>query len=157
MSETTISSQNYRERCLEEKGEQCRKCGATEGIIVHHIDGDRSNNRLENLLPLCWSCHQKVHRCADGFEELYDQLQSPDYGPSSEAAFSSEETEKTTVYGTEETLHEYRASLSMAKGMAMIKYDLENVKDRELHNAALQVGSENVVDIVERIVAEREK
>lgn len=27
---------------------------------VHHIDGDRSNNKLENLLLLCPSCHKKA-------------------------------------------------------------------------------------------------
>jgi len=27
---------------------------------VHHIDGDRSNNNLENLLLLCPSCHKKA-------------------------------------------------------------------------------------------------
>ncbi|MEE9379670.1 MAG: HNH endonuclease [Candidatus Lokiarchaeia archaeon] len=27
---------------------------------VHHVDGDRSNNELENLLLLCPSCHKKA-------------------------------------------------------------------------------------------------
>jgi 5-methylcytosine-specific restriction endonuclease McrA len=27
---------------------------------VHHIDGDRSNNKLENLVLLCPSCHKKA-------------------------------------------------------------------------------------------------
>ena len=27
---------------------------------VHHIDGDRSNNKLENLILLCPSCHKKA-------------------------------------------------------------------------------------------------
>ncbi|GAG75394.1 unnamed protein product [marine sediment metagenome] len=27
---------------------------------VHHVDGDRSNNKLENLILLCPSCHKKA-------------------------------------------------------------------------------------------------
>ena len=27
---------------------------------VHHIDGNRNNNNLENLLLLCPSCHKKA-------------------------------------------------------------------------------------------------
>ena len=27
---------------------------------VHHVDGDRSNNKLENLLLLCPSCHKRM-------------------------------------------------------------------------------------------------
>jgi 5-methylcytosine-specific restriction endonuclease McrA len=51
----------YRDKCLKAKGEQCVECGATEDIEVHHVDGDRLNNRLENLVPLCHGCHVKVH------------------------------------------------------------------------------------------------
>jgi hypothetical protein len=28
---------------------------------VHHADGDETNDAIENLVPLCPSCHQKVH------------------------------------------------------------------------------------------------
>lgn len=27
---------------------------------IHHIDGDRTNNNLENLILLCYSCHRKA-------------------------------------------------------------------------------------------------
>lgn len=29
--------------------------------IIHHIDCDRSNNNISNLLLLCRSCHSKLH------------------------------------------------------------------------------------------------
>jgi len=28
---------------------------------IHHTDLDKNNNELLNLLPLCWSCHSRVH------------------------------------------------------------------------------------------------
>lgn len=30
---------------------------------VHHIDHDRNNNTIDNLILLCKSCHQKEHSC----------------------------------------------------------------------------------------------
>lgn len=52
---------NYRERALDEHGEECHVCGRGENIVVHHRDGNRANNELENLVPLCRTCHAKVH------------------------------------------------------------------------------------------------
>lgn len=51
----------YREKCLNEKGESCEVCGTDENIVVHHIDGDRENNDLENLAPVCLNCHHAIH------------------------------------------------------------------------------------------------
>lgn len=42
---------------------KCKLCGACAGRIeVHHIDGDRDNNDLSNLVFLCQKCHlTKAH------------------------------------------------------------------------------------------------
>lgn len=53
---------DYREKCLSQKLHCCNICGASGELLVHHIDGDRSNNELGNLIPLCDGCHRKVHR-----------------------------------------------------------------------------------------------
>ena len=29
---------------------------------IHHINQNRKDNNKENLLPLCKSCHTKIHR-----------------------------------------------------------------------------------------------
>lgn len=56
-----MSQIGYREKCLAEKNNVCDVCGTGNRLIVHHINGDRSDNRLENLVPLCRSCHSTVH------------------------------------------------------------------------------------------------
>lgn len=41
----------------------CRKCRSRDKRIlaVHHIDKNRTNNRLKNLVWLCHNCHFLVH------------------------------------------------------------------------------------------------
>lgn len=53
-----------KQRVKERDNYQCRECGISEDIHkgslhVHHIDGDRLNNKMENLITLCCSCHAK--------------------------------------------------------------------------------------------------
>lgn len=54
---------DYRQKCLSNKERKCSKCGKKdpENLEVHHIDEDRSNNNLSNLLPLCRDCHRRYH------------------------------------------------------------------------------------------------
>lgn len=66
---------DYRNVCLDTKGSACTICGSTESVIAHHIDGDRSNNSIENLEPICRSCHGKIHTGADGYEEWFENLE----------------------------------------------------------------------------------
>jgi hypothetical protein len=48
---------------IKERGHKCEKCGLEEWINnpipleVDHRDGDRTNNREENLILLCCNCH----------------------------------------------------------------------------------------------------
>ena len=59
------SSSRLRKRLLSEghKENNCEKCGINEWmgqkikLELHHIDGNRINNRLENLAILCPNCH----------------------------------------------------------------------------------------------------
>ena len=39
----------------------CEKCNSTEKLGIHHRDGDKMNNELDNLQCLCWNCHKKQH------------------------------------------------------------------------------------------------
>ena len=65
---------DYREYCLSLKGRECEVCGATDQIVVHHLDGDRANNALENLIPVCRQHHAKIHYGMDGVEDYTEQL-----------------------------------------------------------------------------------
>lgn len=43
----------------------CVVCSVTESktkLCVHHRNMNRSDNRDENLVTLCLSCHQRLHR-----------------------------------------------------------------------------------------------
>jgi len=44
----------------ESKQTDCAICGG-DIEVIHHIDDDRGNNNINNLLGLCSSCHPKLH------------------------------------------------------------------------------------------------
>lgn len=39
----------------------CDLCGSTKNIHIHHKDGNREHNGVDNLMILCNSCHGKIH------------------------------------------------------------------------------------------------
>lgn len=42
--------------------EHCQNCKKKlEKINIHHIDKNRLNNNMENLMILCTSCHNAIH------------------------------------------------------------------------------------------------
>ncbi len=49
-------------RAFQEVGSACAFCRESEiaSLQVHHIDGDPSNNDLENLIVVCSNCHGKI-------------------------------------------------------------------------------------------------
>jgi len=65
--------QTHRETCFQEYSEECQICGNDENIDVHHRDGDRTNNNIENLIPLCHSCHKQIHN-KNKISELASEL-----------------------------------------------------------------------------------
>jgi len=42
--------------------QKCSICLSIKRLEVHHIDQDRKNNSLKNLVILCKSCHSKIHK-----------------------------------------------------------------------------------------------
>jgi hypothetical protein len=62
------TSSRLRKRLIKEgyKKNQCEECNIKEWngkeitCELHHIDGNRGNNRLENLLILCPNCHSQT-------------------------------------------------------------------------------------------------
>ena len=45
----------------------CQRC-RKRGVLIHHIDGDSSNNNSSNLMPLCHRCHVIIHAKTGKFE-----------------------------------------------------------------------------------------
>lgn len=57
-----------RKLALERDRHTCQRCGQTNDLHVHHIDGngvttprELRNNALDNLITLCRGCHTKTH------------------------------------------------------------------------------------------------
>lgn len=58
----------YREKAFNNLPHVCAVCGYNKYpqiLAVHHIDMDRSNNRIENLELLCGTCHDEKHFLTD--------------------------------------------------------------------------------------------
>ena len=57
------NGKNYREKALREYPHKCAICGweeDTDILEVHHINENRDNNELNNLIVLCPICHKKL-------------------------------------------------------------------------------------------------
>ena len=55
---------SYRETLLRIKTEKlCRRCKINDMRIlaVHHLDRNRKNNKVDNLIWLCHNCHYLIH------------------------------------------------------------------------------------------------
>lgn len=70
-----------RPKIIKAKGDKCFYCGAkaTEyhHIVPRHMGGD---NRLENIVPMCYECHAKAHSKRTGKQRSYGRhrIETPD-------------------------------------------------------------------------------
>ena len=51
----------YRKKAFKYFKKECAFCGSIKNTEIHHIDLNRKNNDILNLIPLCNSCHKSVH------------------------------------------------------------------------------------------------
>lgn len=56
------SVRNYAVLCYRYHEKKCVVCGETDAVDVHHIDSNRENNSVDNLIPLCPTHHAYCHR-----------------------------------------------------------------------------------------------
>src|SRR5690606_1094422 len=52
---------SYRKFALRELPNECAICKSINRLDAHHIDEDRDNNELHNLIILCHTCHLQYH------------------------------------------------------------------------------------------------
>ena len=59
----TDSKWSYRNKALNHYDHKCQLCGydKIEILLVHHIDGNRDNSSINNLIILCRNCHHEIH------------------------------------------------------------------------------------------------
>lgn len=72
---------NYR-RLVITGNDSCKICGYSdrqEALIVHHINMDRADNRVENLAILCANCHLCLHTFI-GMQRIVDVNYLPETG-----------------------------------------------------------------------------
>ena len=62
----------------------CQICGKEPSIIVHHIDYDKKNCNLDNLIILCNGCHGQTNhnreRCEHELKEMVTYARQKDRG-----------------------------------------------------------------------------
>lgn len=56
-----ISLAGHRARARKHRGRVCADCGATEDFHAHHWNEDVTDNREENIVTLCATCHISGH------------------------------------------------------------------------------------------------
>jgi 5-methylcytosine-specific restriction endonuclease McrA len=51
-------------RVLERDGERCQRCGAEDGLHVHHIvfRSQGGTHDEDNLVTVCNNCHEDIHQ-----------------------------------------------------------------------------------------------
>jgi hypothetical protein len=55
------SLDGYRSRARKLRGDSCERCSKTTDLHAHHVNGDVTDNRAENIETVCASCHIAGH------------------------------------------------------------------------------------------------
>lgn len=52
----------YREKAIKFYPVKCLVCDdEVPQVLIHHVDGDDTNHDIQNLMPVCKMCHQRIH------------------------------------------------------------------------------------------------
>lgn len=61
---------SYRQNAWKVFDKKCYDCGITDErvLVIHHIDGNRKNGLISNLIPVCHNCHciRHINLSGDG-------------------------------------------------------------------------------------------
>jgi 5-methylcytosine-specific restriction endonuclease McrA len=64
-----VNNQGFKLKEEIKKVLKCEICGSNNNIVLHHKDGNRKNNQIENLQLLCRKCHTLTHLKDENFKE----------------------------------------------------------------------------------------
>lgn len=97
-------------------------CDQTENLHIHHIDGDRENNAVENLRLLCRKHHRQIHVLVKDVDKrpkkVWEAIRRGDYkGYEKDHLFS---------YQTREELEQRREQLALATSIQKKIVELQN-------------------------------
>ncbi len=59
---------------VDKLGGKCYICGTKDKLQIHHKDKNWRNNKNNNLVLLCQSCHQKQHGARIGFIDTPESI-----------------------------------------------------------------------------------
>lgn len=63
----------YQSTCFHYHGKKCLVCGEQKIVAAHHVNKNHSDDRPENLVPLCPTHHQYVHsKYAEEIQPIID-------------------------------------------------------------------------------------
>lgn len=57
---------------IKEIYKECSLCFKEKPLAIHHIDYDKNNNDIKNLIPLCHSCHSKTNHKRNECQEFLE-------------------------------------------------------------------------------------
>jgi hypothetical protein len=55
-------NEQLKARVKERDKYQCQFCGKVDSLIVHHLDSNKFNNEINNLITLCIPCHGRLNK-----------------------------------------------------------------------------------------------
>ncbi len=83
--ENPVKGYRFVKKLIELRGHKCECCGNSEWqgqpitLQVHHIDGDKCNNCLENLQLLCPNCHSYTDNFGSKNKKRPDYVSNEDF------------------------------------------------------------------------------
>jgi hypothetical protein len=65
---------SFKKRVRFRDNHKCQFCGGTSKLTIHHIDYDKANCKLLNLITLCRSCHSKTNYHRPYWQDYFTNL-----------------------------------------------------------------------------------
>lgn len=91
-----------RPQIFELKGEKCTICGSQNDLVIHHLNYDTLGyeevNNYADVVPLCWSCHEKMHEFLRTNEDFFKTLKAKLFGLRNNYFFTYHDAINEVVY-----------------------------------------------------------